>query len=920
VADLDGTGRKDLVFACYHNGSGHATPSLVYLGGTSGWSSSPDIQLPTEGAADVKAAKLVKPGSGGYMSKTITVENAREMGSFHTLRCDATLGASQSGRVQLIDADTFEVLDETPLENGLNEWSLEDSFRVRDHPSIRVVVLAEGLDKAGAFELDNLWLNWTLRERTPPVVLGLEVSESSVYRLQSIDLWVNATDEFDLVEELRVRVEHALNGTSDWQTYLLDSPEYDFGRGAWKVPLRPRVTAEPGLYDLRVMAFDVDNEHSEWMVFPGMVEVLNNLPTAPVVRIEPQEAVTTSTLRVEVETGSTDVESTGLTYRYLWYRDGAVMPNITTDSVPFSSTSKGQNWSVEVRAFDGDDEGLPGTAWRIIKNAAPRPKDDLPDPDLLEDTIDENWLNLATAFEDPDGDLLTWSLESTPEHMEITIDPTTGKVTITPNPDWSGDETITFVATDGELTASQTVTVLVLAVNDLPWFDSVDGVAVTSDLIKYFIKQDEELVIRYTVSDVEGDEVLAMVNTSAVELDEEAGEIRFTPDNDAVGTLRFGLRIWDVESPDDRVTLDFEITVENVNDPMDDPSITKPSEGEKFEVNETFGLLGVCTDPDTQYDQVLNYSWSSNLSGHLGYGSSLGISLKDDGIHVITLTVTDGEFTKTATVTIEVEAEPIIEPPPPNGNGGEEEELPYSLIVGLVVALVVVGAVFYVLSTRKKTEEAEAADEAEYKREHMERAREAVKAAADHLEAEQEEAPPEKIVYEEIKTGTTPDGTLSMQATVTEAPSADTARLFTGVATEPAMTDEEREQLHLDNLKRKYQTAIGRLPYGIPSDELKGREWVDLAAALATGEKKTSPQGQELTNIEGRWYYSDVKDTGTFLKEHGAKPKREPPKKKEVAVATDKAALLAKLEERFILGEISEETYNRLVDKYSEEN
>jgi uncharacterized membrane protein len=36
-------------------------------------------------------------------------------------------------------------------------------------------------------------------------------------------------------------------------------------------------------------------------------------------------------------------------------------------------------------------------------------------------------------------------------------------------------------------------------------------------------------------------------------------------------------------------------------------------------------------------------------------------------------------------------------------------------------------------------------------------------------------------------------------------------------------------------------------------------------------------------------------------------------------VTTDKTALLAKLEERFILGEISEETYKKLVDKYDEE-
>ena len=79
-----------------------------------------------------------------------------------------------------------------------------------------------------------------------------------------------------------------------------------------------------------------------------------------------------------------------------------------------------------------------------------------------------------------------------------------------------------------------------------------------------------------------------------------------------------------------------------------------------------------------------------------------------------------------------------------------------------------------------------------------------------------------------------------------------------------------------------------------------------------------TPDGQELTEIDGRWYYSDVKDTGTFLKEHDAKPKREAPKR-GVEVTRDKSELLAKLEECFIMGEISEEAYERLVEKYSGE-
>ena len=159
-----------------------------------------------------------------------------------------------------------------------------------------------------------------------------------------------------------------------------------------------------------------------------------------------------------------------------------------------------------------------------------------------------------------------------------------------------------------------------------------------------------------------------------------------------------------------------------------------------------------------------------------------------------------------------------------------------------------------------------------------------------------------------------PTAALSMQASVTAGPSAEVAHLFAGVsdAKEAVQSEEEMERLRVENLKRKYQNAIGRLPYGIPSKELAGRDWVSLASSLATGEKKTVEGGREVTNIDGRWYYSDHEDTGTFLKEHGAK--KEPPKRK-AEPAADKDKLLAKLEERFILGEISEESYKELKEK-----
>ncbi len=109
------------------------------------------------------------------------------------------------------------------------------------------------------------------------------------------------------------------------------------------------------------------------------------------------------------------------------------------------------------------------------------------------------------------------------------------------------------------------------------------------------------------------------------------------------------------------------------------------------------------------------------------------------------------------------------------------------------------------------------------------------------------------------------------------------------------------------------------IPYGIPSAELKGKDWNELAAALATGQRRTLPDGKEVTAIGGRWYYSDPGDSSSFLKEHGATARagpKAPSPPRAVVPSVDTATLLAKLEERFAKGQISEGSYLQLKRKY----
>ncbi|MCK4300915.1 MAG: VCBS repeat-containing protein, partial [Planctomycetes bacterium] len=241
VADLDGSGWLDLVFACQHNDTSYKVPSRIYLGSVSGWSSTPDIEIPTEGASDVLVTKLFKYGAGGYMSVPIQPLEPRETGTFHTLRYNATLGGSQSGMLQLVDAVTFEVLAETPIVSGSNEWDVTYLFQIRLHASVRVVAILDGLGTAQPFSLDDFWLNWTKRVWKPPVVRDLDISEDSVLRLHTVELSVEVLDDYDLSEELTVLVQHRINSTDTWDDFLVDSLSYDPDTGTWRTTITPRV-------------------------------------------------------------------------------------------------------------------------------------------------------------------------------------------------------------------------------------------------------------------------------------------------------------------------------------------------------------------------------------------------------------------------------------------------------------------------------------------------------------------------------------------------------------------------------------------------------------------------------------------------------------------------------------------------------
>jgi len=391
------------------------------------------------------------------------------------------------------------------------------------------------------------------------------------------------------------------------------------------------------------------------------------------------------------------------------------------------------------------------------------------------------------------------------------------------------------------------------------------------------------------------------------------------------------------------VKLNFTIIIQNKNDPPNEPRIINPLNGQTYKFNQTIALTASGSDPDTVYGQVLNFTWSVNGTPRW-YGSSKTVTFQQSGNFTITLTVSDGEFQKSVSVNITISPKETVGPTPVIVPPKEKEEFPYALVVGIIVVVCIALLIAFLVVTKRREEEKEAAEETDEKREAFKRMAEEVKATADQMEAElatggtaggaaagggaggAKPGAPGKVVVEQRAPGggaamVTSEGMeermLTMKPQETEAASKETMQLFKDMS-RAEVPAQDAEQMRVDNEKRKYATAIGRMPYGIPSAELKNRDWNELAAALATGQKKTLPDGREVTAISGRWYYSDPGDSSSFLKEHGAKPKMEVhrPAPAAAAPAMDRATIIAKLEERLALGEISEETYRELKRKY----
>ena len=179
----------------------------------------------------------------------------------------------------------------------------------------------------------------------------------------------------------------------------------------------------------------------------GTTLILNSLPTAPVVSIDPADPGTTDALVAVLDEESTDVDGDVISYVYMWYRDGSVAPSAVGGRVESELTAKGESWRMVAIPSDGEASGLSAEATVTIGNTAPSaPSISLsPSPPRTTDTLS---VTIDSPSTDVDGDPVeyrySWTVDG--DSTGITdsfVDPSLTRRGET----WS----VTVIANDGEL-------------------------------------------------------------------------------------------------------------------------------------------------------------------------------------------------------------------------------------------------------------------------------------------------------------------------------------------------------------------------------------------------------------------------------------------------------------------------------------
>ncbi len=245
--------------------------------------------------------------------------------------------------------------------------------------------------------------------------------------------------------------------------------------------------------------------------------------------------------------------------------------------------------------------------------------------------FEETPLMITLSGADLDGDALTFSVATPPPNGSVSvvtpINTTSASLIYTPNVDFVGNDSFTYVANDGQAnSAPATVSITVDPVNDAPTFTSGGDVTVLEDSAAYSMLWATAIAAGPTDENAQSTSfnIVSVTNStlfSSAPVVDVAGNLSFTPAADAAGTATVTINIMDDGGTanggvDTSANITFDIIITDVNDV---PSFTKGADETVLEDAGVQSVAGWATalsaGPASESGQVLSFNVSNNNNG-----------------------------------------------------------------------------------------------------------------------------------------------------------------------------------------------------------------------------------------------------------------------------------------------------------------
>ncbi len=286
-------------------------------------------------------------------------------------------------------------------------------------------------------------------------------------------------------------------------------------------------------------------------------------------------------------------------------------------------------------------------------------------------SIDEGGsLSVQLSATDPDGDAVSYTLNSTP--AGATFNPETGLFTWTPTNDQSGNYDVTFETTDGTLSDSEEITISVGNVDRPSNLDAIGDKSVNENF---------NLSFTVSASDPDGDAVTLSAENlpEGATFNTETGEFSWTPSYSDAGT--YGGIVFTSTSGGDVPLTDSETISITVNNVDRSPALDEIGNKSTTTTHElSFNVTASDPDGDAVTLSASNLPDGATFNTETGVFNWTPTADQAADYDTVTFSASSGEFTvdQTITITVTNDGAPIFDA---IANPSISEHQEYSLVV-----------------------------------------------------------------------------------------------------------------------------------------------------------------------------------------------------------------------------------------------